>query len=223
MSDHPAINPRPPHQLFRNTEEKRALEVRNGLRQYDEVLRLVQAANGVLNITPDLLKHLQRIAIQDIYTCAGEFRNGPVIISNCLHQPPPHDHVGPLVDDMCQYANGSTDKTPLHTAAYLLWRMNWIHPFSGGNGRTARALSYMALCIRLGCILPGSNTIPAQIVANRGPYYCALHYADALFEVGMLNVTAMEQVLAKMLHDQLGSVFASALVIPTAPCPDYVI
>jgi choline-glycine betaine transporter len=29
--------------------------------------------------------------------------------------------------------------TPTELAAYTLWRMNWIHPFTEGNGRTARA------------------------------------------------------------------------------------
>jgi hypothetical protein len=136
------------------------------------------------------------------------------MITNCLHQPPPHDQIEILVNDLCQYANNSLGQSPIHTAAFLLWRMNWIHPFSGGNGRTARAMSYLVLCIRLGYVLPGANTIPAQIEANRPIYYCGLHYADALLEVGVPSVSGMERVLAMMLNNQLGGIFQSAVAAP---------
>jgi hypothetical protein len=35
------------------------------------------------------------------------------------------------------------DATAIHLAAYLMWRLNWIHPFADGNGRTARMTSYV--------------------------------------------------------------------------------
>jgi Fic family protein len=48
--------------------------------------------------------------------------------------------------------------TPIHLAAYLMWRLNWIHPFADGNGRTSRIISYVVLSIRAGAILPGTPT-----------------------------------------------------------------
>jgi Fic family protein len=57
--------------------------------------------------------------------------------------------------------------------------LNWIHPFTDGNGRTARALSYLVLCIRLGYRLPGTRTIPEFISDDKTPYYKALEAADA--------------------------------------------
>jgi len=56
--------------------------------------------------------------------------------------------------------------------------MNWVHPFFGENGRTARAISYLILCARMGFVLPGTPTIPELIVADRTPYYQALRSAD---------------------------------------------
>src|SRR4051794_35819408 len=35
-------------------------------------------------------------------------------------------------------------------AAYALWRLNWIHLFVEGNGRTARAACYYLLCVKSG-------------------------------------------------------------------------
>jgi Fic family protein len=82
---------------------------------------------------------------------------------------------------MCEYVHENWNKTPVHLASYLMWRMNWIHPFYGGNGRTARAVSYLILCARLGFVLPGTTTIPELIVNNRAPYYSALRKADEAY------------------------------------------
>jgi Fic family protein len=91
-----------------------------------------------------------------------------------------------------------------------MWRINWIHPFAGGNGRTSRATSYLALCVRLGYRLPGTVTIPEQIVAKRQPYYEALDAADAAWAGGMLDVSEMEKLIAGQLAVQLVSVHSAA-------------
>jgi Fic family protein len=51
------------------------------------------------------------------------------------------------VQSLCEYINDNWQST-VHLAAYVLWKMNWIHPFADGNGRTARAVSYVVLSIR---------------------------------------------------------------------------
>ena len=77
-----------------------------------------------------------------------------------------------LVEDMCDYINDHwNETTPIHLASYLMWRLNWIHPFADGNGRTSRIVSYVVLSIRAGSILPGTPKIPDQIVDNRKPYF----------------------------------------------------
>src|SRR5262245_23105922 len=96
----------------------------NTIRQYDEIVRLAGEANGTLNVTPQLLQGLQQIAIEGIYVCAGQFRQWPIYIRGVPHQPPPWQDVPALVDDMCAYANNPVNGTALHTAAYLLWRLN---------------------------------------------------------------------------------------------------
>jgi Fic family protein len=111
-----------------------------------------------------------------------------------------------LVDEMCQYANDTTAKAPIHTSAFLLWRVNWIHPFAGVNGRIARAVSYLALCIRLGFVLPGSPTIPEQIdVSYRTDYYRALGKADVACSKGIIDIGDLEKLLEKSLQRQLAS------------------
>ena len=193
------------HELFADKTEKARLESRNGLLQFDEVLRRIDEAigRGRLLLRPSMIQHFQRIAIQDIYTCAGNYRIKPVIIGNTTHQPPPPSGVSLLVEELCDYVNDTEHRTPVHLAAYAMWRVNWIHPFAGGNGRTSRAVSYLVLCANLGYRLPGTLAIPEQIVVNRQPYYKALDAADAAWAKGNLDVSIMEQLLSDLLAKQL--------------------
>lgn len=109
-----------------------------------------------------------------------------------------------LVEQLCDYVNDNWSCTPIHLAAYCMWRLNWIHPFADGNGRTSRTLSYMVLCIRSGYELPGTPTIPVFIVEERTPYFKALDAADAAFaESGVVDVSLMEILLSQLLAKQL--------------------
>jgi Fic family protein len=114
------------------------VEAKNALLQFDEVRRLIAERSGNMSLTPTDVCELNRLAIQGIYDTAGRFRDGPIGIGNTIHVPPPAEEVPGHVKDMCDYANSVADK-PLHVASYLMWRLNWIHPFCEGNGRTSRA------------------------------------------------------------------------------------
>ena len=102
---------------------------------------------------------------------------------------------------MCDFANAIDDAFEL--SAYLMWRLNWIHPFGDGNGRTSRAISYFALSVKLGMVLPGSPTIPEQIVQERGPYYHALDAADLAWSQGQVDVSEMSSLIQRLLQEQL--------------------
>jgi len=205
------------HQLFGDEDQKADLEARNGLLQFDEVIRLVgEVERGTsFRLRPSTLQTLHRIAIQDIYSCAGNYRTIPVQIKGTDHQPPLWQDVPRLVEEMCDYVNDHWQaSTPVHLSAYLMWRINWIHPFAGGNGRTSRGVSYLALCSRLGCHLPGKLTIPEQIVASREPYYKALDAADLAWSKNAVDVSEMENLLSALLARQLTQVHAAAVSVP---------
>jgi Fic family protein len=119
--------------------------------------------------------------------------------------------VAELLEELCDYVNDNWDRsTPIHLAAYILWRLNWIHPFDDGNGRTSRAVSYLVLCIRTGSRLPGENTIPEQIARNKKPYYEALEAADGAWKQGVIDVSRLEELLADLLAAQLAGIFEQA-------------
>ncbi|MFT7620913.1 MAG: hypothetical protein ACI9WU_000073 [Myxococcota bacterium] len=47
------------------------------------------------------------------------------------------------------------------------------------NGRTARAIAYLVLCMDLGSMIPGVPTVPTLIYDRRVEYVTALQAADA--------------------------------------------
>lgn len=190
------------------------LEVENGLRQFDRGIDMIHFyvdQKLPFALRPNMLLDLQQIAVEGIESNPGEFRTTEVRIEKSLHQPPAAHLVPNLVLEMCEYVNDNLhEKTPFHLAAYLMWRHNWIHPFTDGNGRTSRTISYIVLSMLLGYELPGTPTIPDQIASDRTRYFRALEAADAAWIEDRLDVTAMEEMLKAMLGRQLLSVIEAA-------------
>jgi fido (protein-threonine AMPylation protein) len=75
----------------------------------------------------------------------------------------------------------------------VMWRLNWIHPFADGNGRTSRTVSYGILAIRAGNVPSGSPSIPEQIVQNRAPYFETLEAADESWKKDVLDLRACQK------------------------------
>ena len=148
---------------------------------------------------------LHKAALDGLHRLAGTYRNTPVKIEGSGHQPPHEAFVADEVQLMCEYVNKNwATRSATHLAAYVLWKMNWIHPFADGNGRTARAVSYVVMSIKLDSLLPGTPTIPEQIAAEKQPYYKALELADkAWTATEEVDVSALESMLNNMLAAQL--------------------
>jgi Fic family protein len=198
--------------IFRDADEKLRLESRNGVIQAEFVFHTVSTWYHGRLIDEAILLELQRLAVNQIYRCAGHFRDGDVILG-VDHQPPDCKEVPGLVEEMCSYVNQQwTQRRALHLAAYVMWRLNWIHPFFGGNGRTARAFSHLVLCLRLGFIPPATEkNIPELIEEDPGPYYHTLRTADAaLLSTQQVDVTEMEALLSSRLAKQLVAIHVLA-------------
>jgi Fic family protein len=199
-------------ELITDPQAKAAAEASNGFRQYDAAIGAIQNAleHGSFKLRPSLILGLQREALAGISSYAGNYRPGKVAIEGSKHEPVGAHLVPELIEDMCDYVNENWDaSTPIHLAAYVMWRLNWIHPFADGNGRTSRVVSYLVLSIRAGSLLPGTPTIPDQIVDNREPYFEALDAADLALKGGQIDVSKMEELLASLLANQLAGFYRS--------------
>lgn len=168
--------------LLCRPEEKAERETTNGVVQLSYLTRLVVGDLAISNIRESHLLELQSIAVDGIYPCGGTYRDArtKIAISDSEHQPPGAALVSGLIFDLLDYLNNSRSTTPaLERAAYALWRLNWIHPFRGGNGRTSRCLAYLIICMDLGGMVPGIPTLPTLIYDRRKEYVAALKAADA--------------------------------------------
>jgi len=202
-------------ELVTDPEEKAEREARNGLRQFDTAVALVDQwisqPERPFRLRPSLIQQLHRVALDGLSAFAGNWRPAGVEIHGSSHEPVGAHLVAEFIEDMCDYVNEHWDeKTAIHLAAYVMWRLNWIHPFDDGNGRTSRMVSYLVLCVRLGQRLPGKRTIPEQIAEDRTPYYEALDAADQGSKESRVDVSAMEKVLTGMLANQLLDVYQDA-------------
>jgi Fic family protein len=193
--------------LLSDPDEIARREAENGLRQFTLALDIIRAhvkdTERPFKLRAGPILQLHKVALDGLHRLAGTFRNTAVKIHGSVHQPPEPVHVADEVQDLCEYVNKNWNKNAVHLAAYVLWKMNWIHPFADGNGRTARAVSYVVLSIKLDSLLPGTPTIPEQIAAYKDPYYKALEEADKAWAGNEIDVSALETLLGDMLAKQL--------------------
>jgi Fic family protein len=201
-------------ELIVDQDEKARVEASNGLEQFDAVAGIIEThldPERPFKLRPSTILTVHRYALKGISAFAGVWRPTGIEIKGSKHEPPEAFLVPELVEGLCDYVNEHWKNTSaFHLCAYVLWRLNWIHPFVDGNGRTARAISYLVLCIRLGYRLPGSNTIPEQIAEDKNPYYRALESADEFQAKGEINLSMMEKLLEGYLAKQLVGVLEKA-------------
>lgn len=200
-------------ELISDPQRKAEAEAANGLRQYDFAVQSVYQAleRKPFKLRPSLILSLQREALRDISAYAGLFRPANVEIRGSRHEPPPAHLVPELVEDLCEYVNERwQDGSAVHLAAYVMWRLNWIHPFADGNGRTSRMLSFFVLSMKLGFVLPGTPTLPELVIQHRTDYEDALDLADDVWKEDRVDVSAMERLMESLLAKQLARVYEMA-------------
>src|SRR5262245_43568125 len=123
--------------LITDKLERARRESENGLRQTDAVLERIRRHTGAtaepFKLRASVLLTLNRAAVEGIEATAGAFRTGGMEIFGSKHQPPKGAEVPELIEELCDYVNDNWATTSAaHLAAYVMWRINWIHPFDDG-------------------------------------------------------------------------------------------
>lgn len=179
------------------------MEISNGARQYDFLRSIVGAAIAVGRpfLSASIIKSLNYHAIACLHTNAGEYRPCQVYVGS--HTPPEHYRVDALMDDFINYVNRNWETTdPVVLSAYVLWRMNYIHPFINGNGRTARAACYFVLCVTNGGWLPGNTILPELIRRERAAYVEALTKVDESL-ASEFTLEPLHTLLVRLIAEQI--------------------
>jgi Fic family protein len=197
--------------LYDDQQQKLMITRRNLARQYEFIRKAVEQSDGPLKLTSDHIKELHRVLMQDLYVCAGKFRDrlrqprrSSVRITGSKHKPLEDDYVPDQVEQLCETVNGLATADTVWAATMTMWKLAWIHPFYGGHGRTSRAAGYLVLCVGLKKMLPGSPTILEMLSDNRDQYLLALADADAAWELsGVPDVSRLLRMIDEMLRRQL--------------------
>ena len=179
----------------------------NLLRQYGLLQDCIQIGlvKGIEAFDKYTLWNLNAAAVSNIAQFGGRYRKGPIYVGN--HVPPHFDLVSDEMDRFLSvvHENWTVIDNPMILPAYALWRMNWIHPFIEGNGRTARAACYYLICLKFGRLLPGTRIVPERIRENREPYVAALRAADEAWAEGHFDVNELAGYLGDLLKGQLSN------------------
>ena len=199
-------------ELITDPQLKAEAEAANGLRQYDYAVKSVYEAleRQPFKLRVSRILSFQREALQGISAFAGLTRPADIEIRGSKHEPPGAHLAQELLEELCDYVNEHWDAPAIDLAAYVMWRLNWVHPFVDGNGRTSRILSFYVLSVKLGFVLPGTPTFPELVKAHRDAYEDALDFADDACKQGHIDVSAMKALIELLLAKQLAHVYELA-------------
>jgi Fic family protein len=185
-------------ELFDRVQEQ------NLVRQYDFLTTCIEIGliQGHTALDKYTLWALNHVAVANISQFGGRFREEPIYVGS--HIPPHFRKVSELMDRFISTIHENWfNWSATELAAYGLWRLNWIHPFIEGNGRTARATCYYLLCVKSGSLLPGRRIVPERIRDDRDGYVLGLIAADRAWNEGNLDFSVLEAYLARLLEAQL--------------------
>jgi Fic family protein len=119
----------------------------------------------------------------------GIYRKTNLKINKSEHQPPDWITVEQYMSELIEFvALDNTPKYSLLKAAIAHHRFAWVHPFSNGNGRTVRLITY-AMLVKTGFNLNIGRIInpTAVFCSNRNDYYSNLSQADKGTDQGVLT------------------------------------
>jgi Fic family protein len=212
MSERHSLAEEPP--LIQDEQLRAEREAENAVRQFDAVLELideVERDGRKFRLRVSTIQELHRFALEGLSRYAGNWRPDKVSIHLSTHEPPGRALVPGLVEEMCDWINNNWDsKSGIDLCSYVMWRLNWIHPFDDGNGRTTRAVAYLVLCAKARARLPGRLTIPEIIAQNKTPYYDALEKIDESAKTDEPDLTPMIELLTECLAKQLAEAWEAA-------------
>lgn len=115
--------------------QKEIQEVKNAYKAYEEIKNYNQYNIEELKRAHGILTYL---TVEE----SGEFRNGEEGVfdgDKCIFMAPPAKNVPNLMNDLFSWMNDNKDNVnPLILSSVFHYEFVFIHPFSDGNGRTAR-------------------------------------------------------------------------------------
>ena len=180
-------------------EQKDIQEVKNAYKAYEEI-------DNVNPYSVDDLKKIQGILTFAIEDDSGKFRNhGEAVYDGDVQifMAPSHRMVPALMDNLFNWMNAVKEKVnPLILSSIFHYEFVFIHPFSDGNGRTARLWQTAILSHweKAFTYLP----IESMIKKNQEEYYTAIQNCN---NVGKSNefIEFMLKIISETIDEMMNS------------------
>lgn len=141
------------------------------------------------------LKNIHYLVLKNIDNSnAGKFREINVRISGSKHTPPHFLQIKNEIEDLFKWYNENKDHLhPVKLAALFHFKFVYIHPFSDGNGRTARLLMNLILL---------QNGYPPAVVKAENEY--RLNYYLTLETASIeQNIEPFIRLITECVEDSL--------------------
>lgn len=183
-----------------NADACTLLEIQNAQKAHAWML---EAWEQKRPITQDFVKELHRTLMQGVYDAAktargeqpGAYKRHDYVVGKHETGAPPED-VAQEMQELLEEVQSVAPQHVFTAAAYLHTKLENIHPFADGNGRTGRLLmNYFLLC----------NNHPPLIVheQSRTEYYAALNKFDTHLQLSELKTYLKKQLVQTWGQEQL--------------------
>lgn len=199
--------------------------------------QLMTYAKSVIDepLSVELIQRFNQIATQNVCEndhIAGMIRDTPIAVKDVLynetiHEAPDADKLGGLLYSLCEFANTEhLDNEFIHPivkAIILHFMVGYIHPFSDGNGRTARALFYWFLLksgydnfqyVSISSLLKSSkNKYARAFVKTETDHFDVTHFID--FNMNII-IRSLED-FTKYIQNKIDEIQKTRLDIHKSP------
>lgn len=136
-------------------------------------------------LTEQFIRELHNLTVRGLERegdrTPGAYRRTLIAIAQSQHRPPEPIQITGYMQELVDFINHSDPpKYDLIKVALAHHRFSWIHPFSNGNGRVVRLLTY-AMLIKYGYNVKDGGRVlnPTAVFCNdREKYYDMLAHAD---------------------------------------------
>lgn len=171
---------------------KDILEVQNAIQAYS------QARQFTFHSTKSFLRAHQ-ILLKDLVPDAGKWRQKGIGVfqeGQVLHMAPPASRVQFLMSDLFQYLKAQKKQNLLLLSSITHYEIEFIHPFSDGNGRMGRLWQHVILLNHH----PFFEFLPIEsiIKKHQAAYYEVLQKSDKAGECSAFIEFCLEAILESM-------------------------
>jgi len=158
----------------RNESEQMILNNYEGMKWIVENRQLPFTQANIRQLHSIITKNtLSQTSEEGAYRTDNQVKVVDVQTGHTVYTPPSHERLEELMEQFCKFANEITQPSffihPILKGIFLHFLVGYIHPFSDGNGRTARTIFYWFL-LKKGYWLIEYMSVSRIILASKAQY-----------------------------------------------------